>query len=257
MDVSDESLAPAVRSILATARDRSGSESAVTVDARSFSAARRAAERAGQIPVIAEVKPTSPTAEQTHTGDPVEYASKMIEGGACALSVLTEPSHFNGDTKHLTQIREAVDVPVLRKDFLLREAQLNTAAADLILLIARFLGTAGADSLAEMHTAAVERGFRPLVEVHTASELEHALEIGAQVIGINNRDLGALSVDLSTFESLAQKAPSDVTLIAESGISTPQDVQRMRNAGADALLIGTAIMSGDIQQTTSELTTPE
>ena len=235
----DEEVAPAVRSILEAAERRGdpGGER-VSVDPRSLADAFAAAEDDGRAPVIAEVKPTSPTTEGTRTEDPVELARAMVEGGAAALSVLTEPEHFGGSPEYLERVREAVDVPVLRKDFLLREAQLDAVESDVVLLIARFVG----DDLADLLAAARDRGFQVLVEVHTREELERAVEAGARFVGVNNRDLAKLEVDLATFESVGEHAPDDVTLIAESGISSPADVRRMREAGADALLVGSAIM---------------
>jgi indole-3-glycerol phosphate synthase len=174
----------------------------------------------------------------------------MVDGGAAALSVLTEPEHFGGSPEALRRVREAVDVPVLRKDFILTESQLDVVASDLILLIARFV-----DDLGGLVAAAEARGFQPLVEVHTRAELERALDAGAQVVGVNNRDLARLEVDLGTVERLAPHIPDDVTLIAESGIGSVADVRRMRAAGADALLIGTAIMDGDVTENVRRLTT--
>ena len=144
---------------------------------------------------------------------------------------------------------------MLRKDFVVREAQLDAVAADMVLLIARFLDAEETGSLPALYDAAEERGFQPLVEVHTRAELDQALDVGAEIIGINNRDLARLDVDLGTFERLAPDVPDDVTLVAESGIATATDVRRMREAGADALLIGTAIMDGDVQANTERLTT--
>ena len=233
----DMEVAPAVASILEAARERSGGEGVVDVDARSLPDALARAEADGRVPVIAEVKPTSPTADGTRDDDPVELAEAMVAGGAAAISVLTEPSHFGGSPEALERVREAVEVPVLRKDFVLEEDQLDVVEADLLLLIARFV-----EDLEGLVTAARERGFQPLVEVHDRTELETALEAGANIIGVNNRDLARLEVDLETFESVSPHVPDDVTLIAESGIETPADVRRMREAGADALLIGSAIM---------------
>ncbi|WP_137284042.1 indole-3-glycerol phosphate synthase [Halorussus salinisoli] len=236
-----EELAPAVASILRSAEARGDPRNGtLSVDARSLPAALSRAEADGRVPVIAEVKPTSPTTEGTRAADPVELAERMVEGGAAALSVLTEPDHFEGSPENLRRVREAVDVPVLRKDFLLREAQLDTVEADAVLLIARFVG----DDLPDLVAAAKERGFQPLVEAHDAAEVEQAVEAGAELIGVNNRDLAKLEVDLETFERVAPSAPEDVTLIAESGISTPDDARRMREAGADGLLVGSAIMDG-------------
>ncbi|ADB59751.1 Indole-3-glycerol-phosphate synthase [Haloterrigena turkmenica DSM 5511] len=255
----DTDLAPAVESILEAARERPGGDEVVDVDARSLPDAVARAEADGRVPVIAEVKPTSPTADGTRDDDPVELAEAMVEGGATAISVLTEPSHFGGSTESLTRIREAVDVPVLRKDFVLREEQLDAVAADLLLLIVRFLEP---ETLADLVAAARERGFQPLVEVHDRAELETALEAGAEIIGVNNRDLARLEVDLETFESVAPEVPDDVTLIAESGVSSPADVRQMRAAGADALLVGSAIMDhgagdSDVTENTRRLVEAE
>ena len=255
MNASDDNLAAEVRSILDAAVERPGGDGRVAVAPRSFPDAVAAAEAEGRVPVVAEVKPTSPTTAGERDDDPVELARRMVAGGAAALSVLTEPEHFGGSTDRLERIREAVDVPVLRKDFIVREAQLDAVAADLILLIARFLDEPGTESLPALYDAAEARGFQPLVEVHTRSELERALEIGAEIIGINNRDLAELVVDLGTFDRLAPDVPDEVTLVAESGIATVGDLRRMREAGADALLIGTAIMDGDVEANTERLTT--
>ena len=255
MNASDDNLAAEVRSILDAAVERPGGDGRVAVAPRSFPDAVAAAEAEGRVPVVAEVKPTSPTTDGERDDDPVELARKMVAGGAAALSVLTEPEHFGGSTERLGRIRAAVDVPVLRKDFIVREAQLDAVEADLVLLIARFLDEEGTESLPALYDAAEERGFQPLVEVHTRSELEQALDIGAEIIGVNNRDLAELDVDLGTFERLAPDVPDDVTLIAESGIATVDDVTRMCEAGADALLIGTAIMDGDVHASTERLTT--
>jgi indole-3-glycerol phosphate synthase len=252
MDTTDE-LAPAVRSILEAAAERSGGDERVAVDPRSLPDAFAAAEADGRVPLIAEVKPTSPTTEGERTDDPVALAEAMVDGGAAALSVLTEPEHFGGSPETLRRVREAVDVPVLRKDFIVREEQLDTVEADLILLIVRFV-----DDLEGLLEAARERGFQVLVEAHTPAEVEVALEAGADIIGINNRDLGELEVDLGTFERVADSIPAatreSVTLIAESGIESREDVSRMRRAGADGLLVGSAIMDGDVRENTQGLT---
>jgi len=246
-----DEVSPAVRSILDTARERGNDDrERVSVDPRSLSDALTAAEADGRVPVIAEVKPTSPTTDGKAEADPVELATAMVDGGAAALSVLTEPDHFDGSPENLRRVREAVDVPVLRKDFVLREAQLDTVAADVVLLIARFVG----DDLPDLIDAARDRGFQVLVEVHTREELERAAEADADVVGVNNRDLAELEVDLETFERVAPAAPRDVTLIAESGIATREDVTRMRAAGADGLLVGSAIMDGDPRENTARLT---
>ncbi|MFC7215537.1 indole-3-glycerol phosphate synthase [Saliphagus sp. GCM10025334] len=252
-------LAASVRSILESAGERGGeADAALDVDPRSFSSALERAEADGRVPIIAEVKPTSPTSDGVRDDDPATLAQEMVEGGAAAISVLTEPTHFGGSADALRDVRAAVDVPVLRKDFVLEEAHLDHVEADLVLLIARFV-----DDLAGLLAAARDRGFQVLVEVHDRAELEAALEAGADIVGVNNRDLARLEVDLETFESVAPHVPDDVTLIAESGISTPADVRRMREAGADALLVGSAIMDhagetdGDVRANTRRLTTAE
>ena len=244
-----EGVAPAVESILRAAHEREGGEERLMVEARSFPEAVSGAESDGRTPVIAEVKPTSPTTAGVRDDDPVELAREMVAGGATAISVLTEPDHFGGSPETLERVREAVEVPVLRKDFVVRESQMDVVEADLLLLIARFV-----EGLEGLVSAAKDRGFQPLVEVHTREELEEALEAGAEIIGINNRDLGKLEVDLGTFERVAAEAPEDVLLIAESGISSREDARRMREAGADALLIGTAIMDGNVRDNTEEFT---
>lgn len=249
MDTTQE-LAPAVASILSATAGRDHGGGRVAADARSFPAAVADAEGDGRLPVVAEVKPTSPTTDGQRQADPATLAAAMVEGGATAISVLTEPDHFGGSVEALAAVRDAVEVPVLRKDFLLRESQLDAAPADLVLLIARFLGPEpdaaghGADDLSTMVTAARDRGMEPLVEVHSRAELAAAVDAGASVIGVNNRDLAALEVDLATFEEVAPAAPDDVTLLAESGLSTAGDARRMRAAGADALLIGSAVVDG-------------
>ncbi len=243
-----EDIAPAVQSILDAAARRETPDGRVSVESRSLVDGLAAAAADGRTPVIAEVKPTSPTTEGSRTDDPVELARQMVAGGAAAISVLTEPEHFGGSTENLERIREAVDVPVLRKDFLLEEAHLDAVEADAVLLIVRFL-----DDLEGMIQAARDRGFEPLVEVHTLAELETALDAGATLVGVNNRDLTKLVVDLDTFESIAPHVPDDVTLLAESGITTPADARRMRDAGADGLLVGSAIMDGDVETNTRDL----
>jgi indole-3-glycerol phosphate synthase len=258
-------LAPAVESILSAARGRDPPDGRVSVDARSLPDALARAAADGQTPVIAEVKPTSPTTDGERDADPVELAEAMVAGGAAAVSVLTEPEHFGGSPDALRRVRAAVDVPVLRKDFVLDEREFDRVAADAVLVIARFV-----DDLPGLVAAARDRGFQPLVEVHTRDELRAALDAGADLVGVNNRDLARLEVDLGTFEEVApearrrsrlgqssgeaaRRAPDDVTLLAESGVTSPADARRMREAGADGLLVGSAIMDGDVEANTRRL----
>lgn len=248
MNASD-GMAPAVAEILRSARSREApTGKRVDVSSRSFADAIARADAAGRVPLLAEVKPTSPSSDHVRTENPAELARAMVAGGAAAISVLTEPEHFGGSPTALTRVREAVDVPVLRKDFILQEGQLDVVEADLVLLIARFV-----EDLPALVRAARDRGFQVLVEVHTRDELEAAVATGATIVGINNRDLESLAVDLETFAELAPAAPADITLVAESGIHDPADVRRMRAAGADALLVGSSIMAGDVEERTARL----
>jgi indole-3-glycerol phosphate synthase len=247
--VDNDGLSPVVASILADARQRNSPNVPLSISPRSLADSFAAASSDGRFPIIAEIKPTSPTTDGTRETDPVSLAEEMVDGGAAALSVLTEPNHFGGSPTALTRVRDAVSVPVLRKDFVLDESHLDLVEADVILLIARFV-----PDLDSLVNAAQSRGFEVLVEVHNESELDTALATTAEYIGINNRDLARLEVDLSTFESLAPRVPDDQVLIAESGISSPTDVRRMRQAGADGLLIGTAIMQGDVRSATAKFT---
>jgi indole-3-glycerol phosphate synthase len=249
MNISEGEVAPAVSAILRAADERPDGNERLSVDARSLPDAFAAAEADGRVPLVAEVKPTSPTTDGRRDDDPVGLARAMVDGGAAAISVLTEPDHFGGSAAALERVRAAVDVPVVRKDFVLRAGQLDLVAADSVLVIARFV-----DDLGELVAAACDRGMQPLVEVHTREELRTAVEAGADLVGVNNRDLARLEVDLGTFERVAPAAPEAVTLVAESGVSGPADVRRLRAAGADAVLVGSAIMAeGDVEVATREL----
>lgn len=242
---------PDVREILEDVRDRAGrAERAFeTVEARDFVAAVEETQADGEVPVIAEIKPTSPTTDGTVSLDPAETAREMVAGGATALSVLTEPNRFGGSLDALREVREAVDVPVLRKDFVVDERQIREVRADLLLLIAAFV-----EDLDGLVGEAQSAGFEPLVEVHTHEELEAALETDARVVGVNSRDLRKLEVDLSHAEKLLPEVPDDRLSVAESGMENPEDVRRMIDAGADAVLVGTAITRArDIREKTREL----
>lgn len=241
-------VAPAVRSILSAAADRTVESEPLSVDARPLVDALAAAAADDRTPVVAEVKPTSPTTDGVREDEPAALARQMVEGGAAAVSVLTEPEQFGGSPAALRRVREAVDVPVLRKDFLLREEHLDAVAADAVLLVVRFV-----DDLPGLVDAARDRGMEPLVEAHTRAEARAAVAAGARVVGVNNRDLAALEVDRGTFERVAPVVPDDVTLVAESGVETPAHAARMRRAGADAVLVGSAIMAGDVAERTRRL----
>ena len=202
------------------------------------------------LPVIAEVKPSSPSRFIRDVTPPeaAEIAHQMESAGAAAISVLTEPTFFKGSIKNLESVRQTVKIPVLRKDFILHKNQIHEVESDLILLIAGILG----DKLDEFVNEAISSGREPLVEVHNRDELEKAMLSATKIIGINNRDLTTMKVDITTTEKLAPLI-SDRIIISESGISSPQDVLRMIDAGADAILVGTSIMQGNVYEKTYEL----
>jgi len=205
---------------------------------RDLISSARAVKGTGLIPVIAEIKPKA--LGRPLTADEVSaYAQAYAGGGACGISVLTEPTNFFGSLENARIAREA-GLPVLRKDFIFDERQLYEVQADLILLIAAL----GID-LDRFIEAARCMGMEPLLEVHTEEELEAALKTDARVIGINNRNLNTLEVDLAVFERLAPLArEAGVFLVAESGVHSLADARRMMAAGADALLVGTELMGG-------------
>jgi indole-3-glycerol phosphate synthase len=190
--------------------------------------------------VVSEIKRASPSAGFISDADPAEWAARYEAEGASCLSVLTEPDRFKGSMDDLDDVRDCVALPVLRKDFTVDEAQVLEAGthADAVLLIAALFEAA---TLARYISLAVEIGLTPLVEIHDEAEANLALESGARVIGVNNRDLRDFTVDLATTERLAPRL-AGATLIAESGVKTPEDARRLRDAGADAVLVGEAAM---------------
>ena len=190
--------------------------------------------------VISEIKRASPSTGFIREANPAEWGARYEKEGASCLSVLTEPERFNGSLEDLDVARDATSLPVLRKDFTVDEVQVLEAGtrADAVLLIAALFD---AVALARYIAVAVEVGLTPLVEVHDEEEADLALESGARVIGVNNRDLRDFSVDLGTFERLAPRL-AGATLVAESGVKGPEDAGRLRDAGADAVLVGEAAM---------------
>ena len=202
------------------------------------------------IPVIAEVKPSSPSRfiRDVTPLEAAEIAHQMESAGSAAISVLTEPNIFKGSIKNLESVRQKVKIPVLRKDFIIHKNQIPEVESDLILLIAGILG----DELDEFVNEAISSGREPLVEVHNMVELEKAMSTGTKIIGINNRDLTTMKVDITTTEKLAPHI-NDRIIISESGISSPDDAIRMIDAGADAILVGTSIMQGNVYEKTYEL----
>jgi len=213
------------------------------------------------IALIAEVKKASPSAGVIcRDFDPVRIAREYEAAGASCLSVLTDEKFFQGSLDYLRQIRAAVKLPLLRKDFIIDERQILEAVewgADAILLIVAILTD---EQLKKFHSLAVEAGLAALVEVHDEIELERAMKMGASLIGVNNRDLKTFKVDLATTEKLAAKLfSSPVTrhsafLVAESGIHTRADVERLKQCGAGAILVGESLMrGGDIKSKVGEL----
>ena len=197
--------------------------------------------------VIAEVKKASPSAGViAESFDPVEIAKDYERNGANAISVLTDTKFFQGKLQDLADVRRAVSVPLLRKDFILDEIQIAESAAngaDAILLIVAALEQ---KKLLDLLDAAATYRLGALVEVHTREELNRALGAGAKIIGINNRNLATFDVDLAVTEELCREAPDEIVLVCESGIKTLQDVARVKACGADALLVGEALMRGEI-----------
>lgn len=205
-----------------------------------------AALRAGGLSVIAEIKRRSPSAGAIREAvEPSQQARRYAAGGAAALSVLTDGPHFGGSLDDLRAARAAVPLPVLRKDFVVDAYQVHEAAAagaDAVLLIVRALS---AGRLRELLRCCESLGLDALVEVHDADEIDAALEAGARVIGVNNRDLTTFEVRIERCLELAQRIPRSCVRVAESGIATAQDAARVRAAGYDAVLVGEALMRAD------------
>jgi indole-3-glycerol phosphate synthase len=230
---------------------------------------REASERAGEIrpfaaplgsgpgvSVIAEHKRRSPSAGTIREGTPLETVVSAYErGGAAALSILTEGPSFGGSLEDLRAARDASTLPILRKDFIVDGYQLLESlawGADAILLIVAALTER---ELGELHHQAAELGLAALVEVHDARELDAAAEVGAQLIGINNRDLTTLAVDTRTTFELLPEVPPGVTVVAESGLRERAELDALERAGVDAVLIGEALMRArDIEAACQALT---
>lgn len=230
---------------------------------RDFAAALRQ-PRAGDIALIAEVKKASPSAGVICPDfDPVRIARTYEAAGATCLSVLTDAPFFQGSLDHLRRIRDAVSLPLLRKDFIIDPRQILEAieaGADAVLLIVAILDDL---QLAHLHALATRAGLTALVEVHDEAELDRALAVGATLIGVNNRDLKTFRVDLAATERIASRlahrkrprtAADTVLLVAESGIHSRADVERLKRAGAEAILVGESLMRApDIASRVREL----
>lgn len=201
---------------------------------------------AERVKIIAEVKRASPSrGDLADIPDPALQAARYAQGGAAAISVLTENRKFKGSLADLEAVRAAVELPVLRKDFIATPYQVleaRAAGADLVLLIVAALEQA---RLAELHTLVRELGMTPLVETHSLEEVQRAGDIGAQLIGVNARNLSTFELDRDLFGRLAPHLPADAIKIAESAVLAPADVAHYRQAGADVVLVGEALVTSD------------
>jgi indole-3-glycerol phosphate synthase len=217
-----------------------------------------AALRAPGLSLIAEHKRRSPSAGAIREDLSLEEVVRSYDrGGAAAISVLTDGPSFGGSLEDLPEARAATDLPILRKDFIVDAYQVHealAAGADAILLIVAALSD---EELRELRELAKELGLDVLVEAHDYRELRRAVDAGARLVGINNRDLTTLEVDVRRAFELRELVPADVTVVAESGFSTPQQLRELEAAGIDAVLIGEALMrSPDIEAAVRELTAP-
>jgi len=217
-------------------------------DARIGAAGRFRAALTGndRFNVIAECKRRSPSKGVLRAVyDPVAIARSYADAGAAAISVLTEPTFFDGSLAHLEAVRAAVSVPLLRKDFIVSDYQLfeaRAAGADAVLLIVAAIERAELDRLAKR---AISIGLDVLVEVHTADELTTALDVGARIVGVNNRNLRTLEVDVRASEALVGRIPRDVVAVSESGLRSAADLLRLRDLGYRAFLVGERFMAAE------------
>jgi indole-3-glycerol phosphate synthase len=205
---------------------------------------RAALARTDRVNVIAECKRRSPSKGVLRAEyDPVAIAGAYAAAGAAAISILTEPTFFDGSLDHLVAVRKAVDVPLLRKDFIVSEYQLleaRLAGADAVLLIVSALSPA---ALRTLHAQATALGVDVLVEVHAASELVVAIDAGATIVGVNNRNLRTLEVDVRASDAIIASMPTDVIAVSESGLKTADDLRRLKASGYRAFLIGERFMT--------------
>jgi indole-3-glycerol phosphate synthase len=241
---------PSLDDILAVTRRR-----VATLEGRAAELERRAAaarpgvpfpEPTGEVGLIAEVKRRSPSQGDIRPDlDPVWHAREYVRGGAVAVSVLTDAAHFGGSLEDLERVAAAVPVPVLRKDFILDELQIveaRAAGASAVLLIVRALTN---ERLLALARAAARWQLQTLVEVHGEDELDSALAAEPGAIGVNARDLATFAVDLRRSEAVIRQIPGTIAVVAESGIETRGDVERVAAAGADYVLVGTSVARQD------------
>ena len=199
--------------------------------------------------LITEIKFASPSLGKIRTlTDPVKVAKEMINGGAKALSVLTQPNLFNGSPEYFMKVRSAVDIPLLMKDIMIDKVQVDAAekiGADYMLLIQSLFDKGYLKEIDEFVDYAHKKGLHVLLEVHNSNELQNALKTKADLIGINNRNLDTLEIDLKTTENILKEHNKNQLIISESGINTPEDIQYLKKCGADAFLIGSSIMKSN------------
>jgi indole-3-glycerol phosphate synthase len=240
-------------------------ESAVPTPKRHVSVSlKQTILQCSNVPVITEIKGTSPSRGiiRAHI-QPEKLAAAMVKGGASGISVLTEPKHFKGSLGYLAKVRDAVSLPILMKDFILSPVQLDAAArvgANAVLLIQALFDRGYCEcGVYQMIAAAHKRNLEVLLETHSEDEFQRAVQGEADLVGINNRDLGTLHVDVNVTKRILSKCDSKgKVVVSESGINSPEDIQLLRAAGAKAFLVGSAVMlSADVEAKVRELTQPQ
>ncbi|MSS86654.1 MAG: indole-3-glycerol phosphate synthase [Thaumarchaeota archaeon] len=199
--------------------------------------------------LLTEIKFSSPSLGKIRTiSDPVSIAKQMIQGGSKALSVLTQPHLFNGSPQYFIKVRQSVDVPLLMKDIMIDKIQIDTAkkiGADYMLVIQSLFDQKFLTDIDDFIDYGHKQGLNVLLEVHTREEFQNALKTEADIIGINNRNLDTLEIDLKTTELVLSGYDKSRIILSESGINTTADIQYLKNCGADAFLIGSSIMKSD------------
>ena len=208
--------------------------------------------------LVTEIKFSSPAEGNIRQiSDPLQIAESMISGGAKALSILTQPYLFNGSPEYFTKIRKNVRIPLLMKDIMINKTQIDAAkkmGADYFLLIQALFDNGFVNEIDEFIDYGHKNGLKILLESHTKTEFDNAMKTNADIIGINNRNLDTLEINLETTKQILENSHKSKIILSESGINSSDDVKFLRDCGADAFLIGTSIMkSSDIQNSVSEL----
>jgi len=209
-------------------------------------------------PLITEIKFSSPAeGDIRHVSDPLQIAESMISGGAQAISILTQPHLFNGSPEYFIKIRKNVKIPLLMKDVMIDKTQIDAAkkmGADYFLLIQALFDKGFVNEIDELIDYGHKNGLKILLESHTKTEFDNALKTGADIIGINNRNLDTLEINLETTKQILENFQKSKIILSESGIKSTKDIKFLRDCGADAFLIGTSIMKNpDIQNSVSKL----